>query len=120
MSNQRQLQIGGALVIAMAVTLLVVTAAWAQGAAASQPATTAPSLWGWIVANPTKSIAALVVLLATLATGLSNYPKAEGVVKVLRLIVACLSAVPFSNSPGSLRTTLRPEAPTLRLSPRKR
>lgn len=66
----------------------------------------------------------LIAVLASVVTGLSNYPRGEGAVAVLRRVLSLLSLVQHYDSPGSLKLPfLLPESPpvvgtTLKPAPR--
>jgi len=101
-------------VLLVCMFVVVALAATAHGQPASQPVVVAPvaasGAWNWIVANAGWLVPLAVSFLSSLATGLSDYPKAEGLVKVIRVVVACLGVVQFKNSPGSLKAPLAPPA----------
>lgn len=87
--------------------------ATAVAAPASQPvaaAVAAPGVWPWLVANSPWLVPLVIAVLSTLATGLSEYPKAGKVVRFLRLAVSVLSLATFKNSPGSLKPPFVPSA----------
>jgi hypothetical protein len=119
--SKRALNIGsvlvGVLVAAFAALSLAAVSALAQGVdggAASQPVVIAPvaaaGAWAWFLANAGWVLPLAVSLLSSVATGLSDYPKAGGVVRVLRVVVACLGVVQFRNAPGTLKAPLAPPA----------
>jgi cytosine/uracil/thiamine/allantoin permease len=104
---------GTVLILAVfGVVILTVTAA--HGQPASQPIVVAPvaaaGAWAWFVANAGWLVPLAVSFLSSLATGLSDYPKAAGAAKVIRVAVACLGVVQFRNAPGSLKAPLAPPA----------
>ena len=107
------------------VTCLLVTVL-AMAAPASQPASqptvfvpVATSWWSWVVANTSWLVPVTLWVLANLATALSPYPKAKGVVSAIRMFAGGLSMVEFKDGkkPGlafKLPVTLPappPEAP---------
>lgn len=99
----------GVVVIA-AVFCGVSLATMAHAQSASQPASV--PVGGWLAANASWLVPLVIALLSSLITGLTEYPKAGGFVKVLRIVLACLSVVSFKNSPGSLKAPLAlPEPP---------
>jgi hypothetical protein len=107
----------GLLIALFAALSLAAVSAMAQGidgGAASQPIVVAPvaasGAWAWFVANAGWLVPLAVSFLSSLATGLSDYPKAAGVAKVIRVAVACLGVVQFKNAPGSLKAPLAPPA----------
>jgi hypothetical protein len=116
--SKKEMKIGaallGLLVAAFAVMSLATVSALAQAVPASQPIVVAPvaasGAWAWFVANAGWLVPLAVSFLSSLATGLSDYPKAEGFVKVIRVAVACLGVVQFRNAPGSLKAPLAPPA----------
>jgi hypothetical protein len=61
------------------------------------------SVVAWLKDNYVWLVPVVVAVMSSLATGLSEYPKASGVVKVLKLILGVISAVQFKDSPGSLK-----------------
>ena len=116
--SKRQLRIGavvvaGLLAVFFAVSFLAVEAL-AQGAPSSQPVVVAPVAatggWAWFCANSGWIVPLAITFLSSLATGLSDYPKAGGVVRVLRIVVGCLGVVQFRDAPGSLKAPLVPPA----------
>lgn len=120
MSN-RELRIGaallGLLVAVFAAMSLAAVSALAQGldgGVASQPVVIAPVAasggWAWFCANSQWLVPLAITLLSSLATGLSDYPKAGGVVRVLRIVVGCLGLVQFRNAPGSIKPPFVPPA----------
>jgi hypothetical protein len=82
--------------------------AWAA-APSSQPVATVTA-WQWFLANSSWLVPLIVMLLSSVATGLGDYPKAGGVVKVLRLLVSGLSLVQFKDGKGSLKLPMVPPA----------
>ena len=118
MTMQRQFKTAGALLLSVAVLGFVTLFAWvAHGLPASQPASLpavviSAGLWPWLTTNAGWLIPVIVWFLSSLCTGLSDYPKAGGVVKVLRLLMAGVSVVQFRNAPGSLKLpAMPPSAP---------
>jgi hypothetical protein len=87
------------LVVALAAWAVMVVLFWqglAHGQAASQPAVVAGGFWTW-VRDYWWLMPLAINLLSSIATALKNYPKAEGVAKVLWLIVAFLGNVEFKD-----------------------
>jgi hypothetical protein len=74
---------------------------------ASQPSS---GLWLWIKANATWLVPAIINILSTVATGLSQYPKAKGIASGVRIVISALSWVPFYDSKGSLKVLGMPSA----------
>ena len=101
---------GVALFVCAFAVLALATAA--HGQPASQPVVVAPVAanggWAWFLANSGWLVPLAVSLLSSVATGLSDYPKAGGVARVLRVMAGCLSLVQFRNAPGSLKVPLTP------------
>jgi hypothetical protein len=113
------------VVLMVAVFVVVALTAVAQGQVmasfppdggpASQPAVViapvaAAGAWAWFLANAGWLVPLAISLLSSVATGLSDYPNAGGVVRVLRVVVACLGVVQFRNAPGTLKAPLAPPA----------
>lgn len=97
------------LVVALAAWAVMVVLFWqglAHGQAASQPAVVAGGFWTW-VRDYWWLMPLAINLLSSIATALKNYPKAEGVAKVLWLIVAFLGNVEFKDGkrPGFVLKT---------------
>ena len=90
----------------------VCTTAYAQSA--SQPVVVAPVAasggWAWFLANSGWIVPLAISLLSSIATGLSDYPKAGGVVRGLRIAVAVLGVVQFRDGKGSIKAPLAPPA----------
>ncbi len=57
----------------------------------------------WIVAYRAAIYALAVVLLATLATGLTRYPKAAGVVYWLRVVVGFIGVATSKDAAGTFK-----------------
>lgn len=113
MSRTRKSQIAStvAMVIAFIATLILGAVAQGQSAApASQPIVIPLGFWPWFAANSSWLVPLLVMLLSSLITGLSEYPKAGGAVKVLRVLLAGLSLVQFKDGKGSLKLPGAPPA----------
>lgn len=72
-----------------------------KAVAASQPTVFVPvaasNKWSWIVANTGWLIPLILWLLANLATALSPYPKARGVVSAIRMFMGGLALVEFKD-----------------------
>lgn len=89
----------------------------AQAAAppASQPAIRVPAgFWPWLQANAAWLIPLVLFVLSTLATVLSKYPKAKGVVAALRMVMGGLSALEFKDGKRAglvLKWPVMPPAP---------
>jgi hypothetical protein len=60
----------------------------------------------WMLVNKYWLIPMVVAVASTLATGLSDYPKAAGAVKWLRLGMSLLSMAEHADAPGSLKLPL--------------
>jgi hypothetical protein len=115
--SKRQLDLfvlGGTALMVTAFIAIVLAARVALGQPASQPIIVAPvaasGAWAWFVANSGWVVPLAVSLFSSLATGLSDYPKAAGLVKALRVAIACLGVVQFRNAPGSLKAPFAPPA----------
>ena len=106
--------IAGTVLMVSAFTAIVLAANAAAGQAATQPALVAPvasgGAWAWFLANASWVVPLIVSFLASLATGLSDYPKAAGAVKVIRIVVAALGVVQFRDAPGSIKAPFAPPA----------
>jgi hypothetical protein len=98
----------------MSLAAVSALASGLDGGAASQPVVIAPVAasggWAWFCANSGWIVPLAISVLSSVATGLSDYPKAGGLVRVLRIVVACLGVVQFRNAPGSLKAPLAPPA----------
>ena len=113
--------ITGALMCGIFAALGICGYAAAAQEAASQPASFPAvgaasggldALFAWLCANWVTLTAIAIALLSALATGLSDYPRAKGCVKWLRLVVSVLSVVQYRNAPNSLKWPLtRPSVP---------
>jgi hypothetical protein len=93
---------------------LVVSSAYGQAAArlpVCPPGGGNGGVGPWLGSNASWLVPVAALAASTLATGLSNYPKAGGFVRVLRLVASCLSLVPFKDSAGSLKLPVVPSAP---------
>jgi hypothetical protein len=112
------------VVVALVAWAAMIVLFWksvAQGQAASQPAAAAGGSWVWIKANLWWLVPLGINLLSSIATALKNYPKADGVAKVIWLIVAFLGNVEFKDGkkPGlafkapCMMPALPPGAPRL-------
>jgi hypothetical protein len=119
--SKRELRIGAALVgmlvalfAAMSLAAVSALASGLDGGAASQPVVIAPVAasggWAWFCANSGWLVPLAITVLSSIATGLSDYPKAGGVVRGLRIAVALLGMVQFRNAPGSIKPPLVPPA----------
>lgn len=64
------------------------------------------AVWNWLLAHWQIVAAVALVVLPALATGLSRYPRAAGVVHWLRVLLDLLSVVTHADSPGSLKLPL--------------
>jgi hypothetical protein len=117
----KQLKWCGGAVAFVAVGLIIgalffaAAVAHGQGAPASQPIVIPVSLgfWPWLAANSSWVVPLVILLLSSVVTGLSDYPKAEGAVKVLRILLSGLSLVQFKDGKGSLKLPGTPPAPPL-------
>ena len=87
-------------------SLFLAALAWAQGAA-SQPVTSA-TWWTWLQANYGKILTLIGALLPTLITGLSEFPRAAGVVAWLKKLLALFSLVQHADSAGTFKALLKP------------
>ena len=88
--------------------LLVPAMVLAQASqAASQPVVAVGGFWTWMKANSWWVLPLGSNLLASIATALKNYPKGDGVAKVLWLFVAFLGNVEFKDGkrPGFVMKT---------------
>jgi hypothetical protein len=92
------------VVVALVAWVAMIVLFWksvAQGQAASQPASqpavVASAGWAWVKANLWWLLPLGINLLSSIATALKNYPKADGVAKVIWLIVAFLGNVEFKD-----------------------
>lgn len=123
MTMRVQFRVASGLMFAAALaalaTLLYACLAHAQPASApaSQPVI-ASGAWVWLSGHWVEVVGVVINLLSTIATGLSDYPaetpagasKLKKVVRVLRIIIACLGWAQFKNSPGSLKVLGAPPA----------
>lgn len=67
------------------------------------------SLYAWVVAHGPAICAFLVVVLPTVITGLSKYPRAgDGLLGLLKLILSLASFVTHQDSPGTFKLPLIP------------
>lgn len=113
--SKRQLDVflyGGTALMVTAFMAIVLATRVALGQPASQPVVVAPvaagGAWAWFVANSGWLVPLAISVLSSLATGLSDYPKANGFVKVLRIVVAALGVCQFKNAPGTLKAPFTP------------
>jgi len=85
----------------LVVTALLTVVGLAFGQASqptSQPITVvAISKWSWILANLFWLVPLAVNVLSSIAVALKNYPKGEGIAKVIWLIVAFLGNCEFKD-----------------------
>ena len=115
--SKRQLDIfaiAGTVLMVTAFATIILTARAALGQPASQPVIVAPvaasGAWAWFLANSGWLVPLAISVLSSIATGLSDYPRATGVARALRIAVACLGVVQFRNAPGSLKAPFAPPA----------
>lgn len=116
--SKRELRIGaavvGVLLVVFAALSLCAVSAWAQSGPTSQPIIVAPVAasggWAWFLANASWLVPLAITVLSSVATGLSDYPKAGGVVRGIRVAIAVLGVVQFRNAPGSIKPPLAPPA----------
>jgi hypothetical protein len=83
--------------VAWAAMVVLFWKSVAHGQAASQPVSVGGGGWVWIKANLWWIVPLGINLLSSIATALKNYPKADGVAKVIWLIVAFLGNVEFKD-----------------------
>ena len=82
--------------VAWAAMVVLFWKSVAHGQAASQPAAAGGS-WIWIKGNLWWLVPLAINVLSSIATALKNYPKADGVAKVIWLVVAFLGNVEFKD-----------------------
>jgi len=118
-SARARLHVSAVALLTTAVGLAVfLLALAAHGQPATQPASqpiivapvAAAGFWPWLQANGGWVVPLVVVLLSSLATGLSEYPRAAGAVKVMRMLAAAFSVVQFKNGRGTLKIPCAPPA----------
>lgn len=116
MSRRAARLLGEAVRLAMAVAGLAIFIACAASAstglplpaevlpagAVVAPVVASPTAGAWMAANWPWVLPLAIVVLSSLATGLSKYPRAGGVVTALRVVLDVLSVVTHKDSPGSL------------------
>jgi hypothetical protein len=61
------------------------------------------TFWSWFHANWPAILVAALIIIPALITGLSQYPKASGAVKWLRVVFDLLSVVQHADSPGTFK-----------------
>lgn len=103
MSVKTRLQLGAAalVTVAVAVVAVLLVAAVAHGQPASAPASQVvvplPAPKGWLGANLAWLVPLAIFVVSTLATFLSRYPRAKGVVAALRMFGGGLSMLEFKD-----------------------
>ena len=69
-----------------------------------------PAIIASIQANLAVWIPLIVVILSSLATGLSNYPQASGVVAAIQQVLSFISVVTHKDAPNTFKVPLTPHA----------
>jgi hypothetical protein len=110
MSTKRRLQLGGAMLMTLAIAIfavIIIACVQAHGQPTSAPASQpVAGWWLWLKAHWPMIVGVLVVVLPALITALARYPRAGGVVKALQIALDVLSWLTHRDSPGTLKVPL--------------